>query len=216
VAGLDGLWRVRLSSLEPSDVTHELLAAMASSQAVAPHLHLPLQSGSDRVLATMNRPYTAGEFLATCRRVRSALPEAAVSTDIIVGYPGESDEDFERSLAVAREAELMKIHAFPFSPLEGTAAWEHRGQRPNGNVVKARMARLAALEAELAATYRERFIGRSVEAIIEQSVEGRCTGTTDNYLPVSLAGSAEPGQVARLHIVGTTTDGIEGERIDLA
>jgi len=145
VAAIDGLWRVRLSSLEPGDLTDDLLALWSDLPNLAPHFHLPLQSGSGRILKSMNRQYTPEQFSQTVRRLREDLDQAAVTTDIIVGFPGESDDDFAQTLDMARESGFAKIHAFPFSAIEGTAAWLRRDEIPPKDVVKDRLARLGKL-----------------------------------------------------------------------
>ena len=187
VAGIDGLWRVRLSSLEPGDLTDDLLAACRDAGNVAPHFHLPLQSGSPRILRRMNRQYTVDEFRGTVERLRGALDRPAVTTDVIVGFPSEADEDFAATLDVAREAGFAKIHAFPFSAIEGTAAWTYRDETPPADVVKDRMAALAEAEAVAARAYRERFIGEKMEALVERARLAGGTARqamTDRYLTV--------------------------------
>jgi threonylcarbamoyladenosine tRNA methylthiotransferase MtaB len=171
VARLPGLWRVRLSSLEPLDVTDELLAIAAGLPAVAPHFHLPLQSGSPRILRRMNRQYTVDDFRRTVDRIRSTLDRPALTTDVIVGFPGETDEDFAATLAAARMAGFAKIHSFPFSPVEGTAAWTYRHQAPPPEVVRARMAELAEVERHLARDFRKQFVGTTLEALVEEEEE---------------------------------------------
>ncbi|MCJ7544668.1 MAG: radical SAM protein [Phycisphaerae bacterium] len=117
LAAIDGLWRLRLSSLECLDITDELLAACTETSTVASHFHLPLQSGSNRILRRMNRRYTVEQFLDAVARLRAALDRPAITTDILVGFPGEEEADFAATLAAARHAGFAKIHAFPFSPI---------------------------------------------------------------------------------------------------
>ena len=143
---------MRLSSLEPGDLSDELLEVYRSNEKVAPHFHVPLQSGSERVLERMRRQYTSDEFRRTVDRIRSVIDTAAITTDVIVGFPGESDEDFAETLDIARHAGFAKIHTFPFSAIEGTAAWTYRGETPSAGVVKDRMTALAARSAVGAST----------------------------------------------------------------
>ena len=180
VAAVEGLWRVRLSSLEPGDVLRQ-------TPAVAPHLHLPLQSGSARICRRMNRQYTPDQFRRTIGRLRAGLDRPAITTDIIVAFPGETDEDFAATLDLARDAGFAKIHAFPFSPIEPTAAWAWRGEAPPPAVAKARMAELAELERRLADDYRRQFLGETVEALVEGPGRGRPQARraiTDRYQTV--------------------------------
>ena len=220
VCNIDGLWRVRLSSLEPADVTEELLAACRELPNFAPHLHLPLQSGSDAILRRMNRKYTAQQFTRTVDRARSALDRLAITTDIIVGFPGESDEDFGRTLETARRARFAKIHAFPFSAIEGTPAWEFRHEAPQPDVVKQRTAALAELEEDLAGEFRRQFIGETMEGLVEQPRRqdgGQCRAMTDRYLTVTFAappGSSPvelTGSVARVQILWVSSGGLVGQ-----
>jgi threonylcarbamoyladenosine tRNA methylthiotransferase MtaB len=204
LAGIPGLWRLRLSSLECGDVSEEFIAACRRTPKIAPHFHLPLQSGSDRILRRMNRRYTVRQFLQTVSRLREAMDRPAITTDILVGFPGEDDGDFAATLVAAREAGFAKIHAFPFSPIEGTAAWAFRREAPPAAVVKARMAELAATEKELAAAYRRQFIGQTVEAVVEdRSRGGEHVARTDRYFTVTLREpDIQPGQVVRAAIEG--------------
>lgn len=214
VARLDGLWRVRLSSLEPGDVSEDLLDVLASQPAVAPHLHLPLQSGSDAVLRRMNRQYRADEYRQAVDRLRRRLDRPAISADVIVGFPGESESDFQATLDLARHAGLAKIHAFPFSPRRGTAAWTFRHDAPPADVVKGRLARLAQLERELAHAYRRPFVGQTVEALVEGPDQpGPRTALTDRYLTVHFRHDhpdALAGTVQRFYVDGADADGLAG------
>ena len=216
IAGIEGLWRVRLSSLEPGDLTDDLLGVIKDLPAVAPHLHLPLQSGSQRILRKMNRQYTADEYRRTVRRVRETLDRPAVTTDIIVGHPGESAEDFDETLATARCAGFAKIHAFPFSPVAPTVAWRHRHEAPPGEVVRERLARLARLESELAEGYRLGFVAETMEALVEASAESSARNVnramTDRYMTVEFESDREDltGRVVSLRIESTTPTGLRG------
>ncbi len=218
VASIEGLWRVRLSSLEPGDVTDELIDVCRALPAVAPHLHLPLQSGSPDVLKRMNRQYTPDEFRSAVDRLRSALDRPALSADVIVGFPGETDRDFQETLNVARHAGFAKIHAFPFSPIEGTQAWRHRKDQPPREVVRQRMARLAELEAELASSFRGQLVGEVHEALVESTrpAEGVRQGMTDRYQLVEFpaAGDDLIGSVVNVHIEGVTDTGLRGRLVN--
>ncbi len=219
VAGIEGLWRVRLSSLEPGDLTDDLLGVMKDLPAVAPHLHLPLQSGSQRILQRMNRQYTADEFRRTVQRVRETLDRPAITTDIIVGYPGESAEDFAETLATARCAEFAKIHAFPFSPIEPTPAWRYRHEAPPPELVRERLERLGRLEGELAEAYRRCFVGETMEGLVEGPSEstGRnvTRAMTDRYMTVEFDSDREDliGRVVNLRIESTTPAGLRGRLV---
>ncbi|MDY6914648.1 MAG: MiaB/RimO family radical SAM methylthiotransferase [Planctomycetota bacterium] len=222
IAEIAGLWRLRLSSLMPGDMTDELLATCRQRPNVAPHFHLPLQSGSSNILRRMNRPYTAGQFRRTIDRIREAFDRPAVTTDIIVGFPGESDADFAATIELTRYAGFAKIHTFPFSAIEGTAAWRYRREAPPTDVVKARIAELAEVERELAGNYRRQFVGEVVQALVERA-DGKGNGTreamTDRYLRVRFGTPAKQaeqltGSVVRLHIEQEYLDGLKGTLAD--
>jgi threonylcarbamoyladenosine tRNA methylthiotransferase MtaB len=213
VAGIEGLWRVRLSSLEPLDLDADLLSAMREIPNFAPHLHLPLQSGSDGILRRMNRQYATDDYRRAVDSLRADLDRPAITTDIIVGFPGETDEDFAATLRLARYAGFAKIHAFPFSPIEGAAAWTRRREAPPPSVVRGRMAALAELERELAAAYRRQFVGQKMEGIVERAPSSDRPGEamTDRYVTVFFRERAvQPGDVVRLDITREHKDGLEG------
>ncbi len=221
VADIDGLWRVRLSSLEPRDMTEELLWVCRETPAVAPHFHLPLQSGSQKILKKMNRQYTADEFRQTIDLLRGSLENPAITTDIIVGFPGETDEDFAATMEMARDAGFAKIHAFPFSAIEGTAAWEFRNESPKPNVVKERMAQLGQLETQLAQAYRTNFVGKTMEGLVEKARKGSKSrqAMTDRYITVKFKPDANSdeltGKVVRLGIEKVTSQGLDGKFLQL-
>jgi len=196
VASIKGLWRVRLSSLEPGDLSDELLGVYRDNEKAAPHFHLPLQSGSQRVLSRMRRQYSVQEFRRTVDRVRGALDDAAITTDVIIGFPGETDEDFAETMETARYAGFSKIHTFPFSAIEGTTAWELRNEAPPKTVVKDRIAQLGELESQMADEFRRRFIGRTMEALVESTrpAPGVRQAMTDRYITVRFT----PPRSARL------------------
>jgi threonylcarbamoyladenosine tRNA methylthiotransferase MtaB len=193
LAELPGEFRMRLSSIEATEVTRELVAVMAAHpRRICPHLHVSMQSGSDAVLRRMRRRWGSRRFVDRCRLVREVLDEPALTTDIIVGFPGESEEDFEATCRVAEEVGFSKIHIFPFSPRHGTPAATMSGQvAPQ---VKAdRCRRLAELEARLRDRYFGRLLGRSLEVLVESPAErqGRVVGTSCRYAPVELPGSSD-------------------------
>ena len=213
VASLPKLWRVRLSSLEPADVTEPLLDALAHP-AVAPHLHLPLQSGSARILRKMNRQYTPAQFDQAVARLRETLDEPTLTTDIIVGYPGESEADFAETLSRARDSGFAKIRAFPFSAIEPTLAWQHRSETPSAEVVRERLARLGDLEADLARAARESFIGQSLQAVVETAPPaGPRRAMTDRCFTATFHDPAETpaGTIVELKITGQDDTALLGQ-----
>ncbi|MCS6850326.1 MAG: tRNA (N(6)-L-threonylcarbamoyladenosine(37)-C(2))-methylthiotransferase MtaB [Gemmataceae bacterium] len=187
---LPGDFRVRLSSLEAAEVRGDLVAALARSRRVCPHLHLCLQSGSDRILTLMRRRYRRASFLERCRRLRALWHEPAFTTDVIVGFPGETEADFAETCEVVREAGFCKVHIFPFSPRQGTPAAELPGRVPPP-VVAERQRRLRQLEQELADAYCRRLIGQILDVLVEgpdSSRSGYAQGTSCRYVPVAFPG----------------------------
>jgi threonylcarbamoyladenosine tRNA methylthiotransferase MtaB len=214
VATVRGLQRLRISSLEPGDVTGQLLDAMVANRpVVVPHLHLPLQSGSDTILRRMNRQYTIDDYLEMIDRVNDALatPDGlppALTTDIICGFPGETWGDFERTVEVARRVAYLHLHVFPFSPRPGTAAARWRDRFVSATVTRARVRRLLALEDDprrgLSIRYRRRLLGRTVRVIIEKpdhSDPTMMTGRCDHYVLVRLRTSRPRGTLVHAEII---------------
>ena len=168
---IEGLERVRFTSPHPRDFTDDVIAAMAETPNVMPQLHMPLQSGSDRVLQAMRRSYRAERYLGIIERVRQAMPEAAITTDIIVGFPGETEEDFQGTLDVVRASRFTSAFTFQYSPRPGTPAATMDDQVPK-EIVQERYERLVALVEEIAWEENKRFEGRTVEVLVAEG-EGR-------------------------------------------
>ena len=191
LARLQGDFRIRLSSIEATEVTRELLAAMAEhADRVCPHLHVCLQSGSDAVLRRMRRRWTARHFIERCQLVSRTLDRPALTTDIIVGFPGETETDFQATLSTAEAVGFSKIHVFPFSPRKGTPAAEMTDQVP-ATVRNERVDRLAELETRLRRNYWDSLRGRPLRVLIEAPGASRPAsraGTACRYVPVELSG----------------------------
>ncbi len=184
VAQVQGLKRIRLSSLEPADVTERLLDVMKNYHNIMPHLHLSLQSGSEAILKKMNRQYTIKEFLKAIENINLRLDRPAITTDIIVGFPGETVQDFAQSLAVAKLAGFSKIHIFPYSKRSGTAAARMQ-DTVDKKVITQRILALRELEKQLAQKFKRQFIREIAEVLIEDEVKksGRC----ERYYEISVA-----------------------------
>ncbi len=205
--------RLRFSSLQPQDITPALLATWQDPR-VMPHFHLALQSGSEAVLRTMRRRYSARQFIEASERIRAAVADVAITTDIIAGFPGETDEDFEDTLALAREVRFSRIHAFPYSQRSGTTAAKLREQVPL-EVKKERMTRLLALGAELAGAFQQQHEGTVRPVLWEQEreVEGhrRWHGYTDNYIAVYAANGQLANRITMTRLGPPLADGLSGE-----
>ena len=167
VGGVEGIRRVRYTSPHPKDLRPETIAAMAETPAVCEHLHLPLQAGSDRVLSAMHRGYTAERYLARLAAAREAMPDLAVTTDIIVGFPGETDDDFERTLEVVAEAGYDSAYTFIFSPRPGTEAAERTDDFVPAEVTAERFERLRVVVERSALARHEARVGRVEEGLVE-------------------------------------------------
>ncbi len=189
ICDLDGDFRVRLSSIEATEVTRELVSVMRErTSRVCPHLHVCLQSGSDSILRRMKRRWTVKHMVDRCVWVREQLAQPAFSTDVIVGFPGESEQDFEGTIRACREIGFSKIHIFPFSPRRGTPAAEMSDQIPK-QVKRDRAARLADLERQLRDEYFRSLLGRPLQLLVESSEQGVGRGTTCRYAPAEVANS---------------------------
>ena len=173
---IDGLERVRFTSPHPRDFTDDVIEAMAATPAVMPHLHMPLQSGSDAVLKAMRRAYRRDRYLAILDRVRAAIPDAAITTDIIVGFPGETEQDFEQTLDLVRQARFAGAFTFLYSPRHGTPAATMDQQIPAA-VVQERYDRLVELVSEVTWAENRRLVGRTVEVLVAEG-EGRKDAAT--------------------------------------
>jgi threonylcarbamoyladenosine tRNA methylthiotransferase MtaB len=215
-----GLRRLRLSSLEPGDLTADLLTILRSHPQVVPHFHLPLQSGSDTLLRRMNRQYTRDDFLRMIERVRESFDRPALTTDVVVGFPGETDEEFTRTVEVVRAAGFIHVHAFPYSPRPGTAAARWTKQYVRGPIVNERIEQLRDIAAEQSFAYRSTFVGETVEVIVERDAEDHSVapvvrhGRCERYFSVTLdQPSLQPGDSVRAKLVQATPDQTIGQAI---
>ena len=185
-----GIPRIRVSSLEPEDFRLDWLALWQNPR-LCRHLHLPLQSGSDAVLRKMARRYTSARYREIAQAAFAAIPELALTTDIIAGFPGETETDANQTYDLAAELQFAKMHVFRFSPRTGTAAVRMRPQVPEPTK-RARAERLLALNTDMVCTFRTRYLGQTVEVLWEGRRPWGWEGLTDNYLRVELRGAAIP------------------------
>jgi threonylcarbamoyladenosine tRNA methylthiotransferase MtaB len=214
LAALPGDFRLRLSSIEATEVTRELIGVMADhADRIAPHLHICLQSGSDAVLRRMRRRWGTRLFLDRCDLVRPALDQPALTTDVIVGFPGETEDDFARTLETCRAAGFSKIHVFPFSPRKGTPAATMPDTVP-GDAKSERCRRLLELEVELRGEYFRSLVGRQERVLIEGPSErdpARLVGTSARYAPVKLpATCGVPGELVPVRITAMDNEYLVG------
>jgi len=204
-----GVPRLRLTSIAPWDLDERLLD-LWSDRRLCRHLHLSLQSGSTGTLRRMRRPYTAGGYLDVLDQVRSAVPGVAITTDVIVGFPGEDEKEFEESLATVEAARFAKAHVFPFSSRPGTEAADLPGQ-VHPDVKKARMERMLAVADRAERDFRLAHLGRRETVLWERPVNGMGQGLTDNYLRVLCPEGAElRNRFSEVEVVGVAEDGVVG------
>jgi threonylcarbamoyladenosine tRNA methylthiotransferase MtaB len=180
--------RIRLSSLEPHFIDERLLEGLSECVHICPHFHIPLQAGSDEILKAMNRPYIVQDFLAITEKLKKIFDRPALSTDIIIGFPGETEADFLCTLRIAEEVGFCRIHIFPFSAREGTEAWN----LPNGvshKVIRKRAELLKNLANRLAEIYRRSLIGIQETVVVEEVHKDGVIGLIERYQKVKIEGS---------------------------
>lgn len=210
VCAVAGAERVRLGSVEPELADKRLAEAFAANSCACPHLHLPLQSGDDRILRAMNRRYDAAGFRRATELMLAAVPELAFTTDVIVGFPGEGEEEFANTLRVCEETGFSRLHVFPFSPRPEASAAALRRTCTQREVTK-RHHRLAALGEELAATYARRFLGREVKVLVEECAGGEAAGYTGHYLRASFPCDEDlRGKTVTVRVATAGRDGLSG------
>ena len=204
--------RIRLGSLEPRIVTEEFTAALSGCRNLCPQFHLSMQSGSDTVLARMKRRYTAEEYLASLNRLREAFPGCAVTTDMIVGFPGETEAEFEESLAFIQKCAFAEMHIFPYSRRPGTPAADMPGQL--GNAVKeARSHAAIAVARRMSESYRRGIIGTAQQLLVEGMEDGFSVGHAMNYVKIYLPGQFPRNEIQNVTVTGLHADGVTAERI---
>ncbi len=206
---IEGLERVRFTSPHPAEFTDDVIEAMAETPNVCPQLHMPLQSGSDRVLKAMRRSYRQARFLGIIDKVRAAMPHAAITTDIIVGFPGETDEDFEQTLEVVRRARFTSAFTFQYSPRPGTPAAEMADQVPK-QVVQERYDRLTALQDQICLEANRDLIGSEVELLVADGAGKK------NAATARMSGRARDGRLVHFKPEGADAEIRPGDLVTVA
>lgn len=212
VLEIDGLQRLRLGSLESVELTPALFTLLRDDRRFARHLHLPLQAGSDAVLREMHRFYDTAGYERLLARIREEVPGIAISTDIIVGFPGETEAMFQESLAFVRRQEFARVHVFPYSRRPATPAAARSDQVPHP-VRRERVKMMQALADEMAADYHGKFIGTIVPVLFETQHEGVADGLTDTYIRVYTKGPVKVGEITAMRLLRLYRDGLWGEPI---
>ena len=206
ISQFEGLKRIRISSIEVTELNDKFLEELASNPKICNHMHIPLQAGSDEILKRMNRKYTLEEFGAKLKQIREIRPDIAITTDIIVGFPGETEELFLKTMATAKEFQFSKIHVFPYSLREGTKAAIMDGHVSNEEKHE-RSKRLTELSKELERDYAMKFLGKEVDVLIERNNEG----FTSNYLRVRSDQDISNNTLVTLEIVDIQNDECVGK-----
>lgn len=204
--------RIRLGSLEPRIVTEEFVAALSGFQNLCPQFHLSMQSGCDTVLARMKRKYTTEEYMESLERLRNAFPGCAITTDMIVGFPGETEEEFEESLSFIRQCRFADMHIFPYSRRPGTPAAEMPGQLPNA-VKEARSRRAIAVAQDMSRCYHQELLGTTQTVLVEGMEGEHSVGHAMNYVKIYIPGAYPRNEIQTVAVTSLYGDGVTGEVI---
>jgi threonylcarbamoyladenosine tRNA methylthiotransferase MtaB len=202
---IEGIERIRISSIEPTTITNALLDWMASSSKLCPYLHVPLQSGDDSILSSMNRPYKLEEFVQLIRRAVATIPHLGLGTDLMVGFPGETEKAFEHTLGIVHELPFSYFHIFTYSQRPGTAATKLPDQVPIA-VARERVKKLAELSRLKRLAFAERYIGSTVPVLFESGeMDGYRLGATANFLKVGVPSNIDlTNHLKDVHITGAS------------
>jgi threonylcarbamoyladenosine tRNA methylthiotransferase MtaB len=187
---IDGLKRIRISSIEITEIDDEILTVIKNSEKIVHHLHVPLQGGTDKILKSMNRKYTTDEFRASLDKIRSQIPDVAFTTDIIVGFPGETDQDFAESFAFIKSVGFQELHVFPYSRRKGTIA-DKMPNQIDGHIKKERVHKLIELSNNLMTEHVKNSVGKIVRVIAEQEKDGYLVGHSRDYISLKFKGNKD-------------------------
>ncbi len=213
VYNVEGIERFWFLTSYPSDLSDELIEVVAERPRIAKNFHLPPQSGSDRILKLMNRRYTREEYLHLVEKIRKIIPNASIGGDVIVGFPGESDEDFEQTLSLVKEVRFIRLNLAPYSPRPGTAASKLYADDVPFKVKKSRMAKLSNLQHGIMLELNEKLVGKDVEVIVEGRSDSNSYGRTIDNRMVFFEGSFEDGQKVKVKITRATAGPLYGEAL---
>ena len=196
---IKGLKRLRISSIECTELNDQVLDVIKKSKIIVDHLHIPLQAGSNEILKKMNRKYDLEYFKNKIKEIRKIRPDIAISTDVIVGFPGETEELFQETIKTCKEISFSKIHVFPYSERKGTASSKMNNKIDN-KIKKERSKKLIEVSKELELLYMKKFIGKELTVLIEEQINKDSLGHTSNYLHVLLNELIEPNTLVNVKI----------------
>ena len=207
---IEGLKRLRISSIEATELNEDVLNILKNSNIIVDHLHIPLQAGSNEILKSMNRKYDLKYFEDKIAEIRSIRPDISITTDIIVGFPGETKELFKETLNTVRRINFSKVHVFPYSERKGTKSERLPNKIPT-NIKKDYVKRLIELSKELEIEYASKFIGKELEILVEQTKDGFSYGHTSNYLNVKVKGNLPHNELIKVKITSVDYPNVIGE-----
>jgi threonylcarbamoyladenosine tRNA methylthiotransferase MtaB len=207
---VEGVERIRISSIDPDEVGFELMNAVIQGKKTCHSLHIVLQSGSNVILKRMNRKYTRHQFLEAVTKLKQVDPDFTFTTDVIVGFPGETEADFEETQAVLREVKFAKVHMFPYSPRDRTRAALYPNQIDPATLLQRKNA-ILRLSEEIAFELRESYVGRTLSVLTETGDGGFITGHTENFLTVKMPNQGlSSNQLVTAKMIENTPDGLIG------
>jgi tRNA-N(6)-(isopentenyl)adenosine-37 thiotransferase enzyme MiaB len=212
LATVDGLERIRFTTSHPNDMEDDLIAAHGDCGKLMPYLHLPVQSGSDKILKAMNRKHTAEEYLRLIERIRAARPDIAMSGDFIVGFPGETDQDFEDTMSLVREVKYASAFSFKYSPRPGTPAAEKETKMIEPDVASERLYRLQELITAQQHAFQDAMVGREVSVLFERKgrMPGQMVGKSEYLHAVHITDDVDVGEIARVRITESGPNSLGG------
>lgn len=189
LCGIDGDWRLRLSSIEPKDINDKLISQLETQKRLCKHLHIPFQSGDDCILRKMKRPYKRRDYINIINELKRSIPDIAITTDIMIGFPGETEKRFENTVDFISEVRPMRMHIFPFSRRKGTAAYNYK-DTVTSEEKRNREQKLASIAAGISSEFINKFIDKDIDVLTEEkrTKEGNLQGYTDSYIKVCIDG----------------------------
>lgn len=197
---INNLERIRISSIEMTEINDKFISEYKNNHKICPHLHVSLQSGSAKILKLMNRKYTKESYLDNIRKIIASRPDTNLTTDVIVGFPGETEDDFQECINFCKEVGFSKIHVFPYSKREGTVASTMNNQIPN-EIKKERARRLINIDQELELSFNKKYLNQEINVLIEETKNGKSYGHTNNFIKVEIAEKLEKNQNYKIKVI---------------
>ena len=214
ISKIKNLERIRISSIEITSIDDEFIKELKNNKKICGHLHVSLQSGAKRILKIMNRKYTKEEYYNKIEEIRKARPNINLTTDVIVGFPSETEEEFLETIQFCKKCKFSKIHVFPYSKRDGTAASKMTNQIDNG-IKKERARRLIEIDKELQKEYNDLFLNKEVEVLIEEVKDNKSIGHTENYLKVIIDKVLDTNKNYKVKVIDTDIEYVIGEEIQM-